>query len=151
MDELPAEGYTGDFPPLPASYGREVVEKVPEVDEVSGEAIIKTVVRRRQVRYLHETRDWYETWARSPMATAFTGVDWNRLQRLARLVDGYYRSPSKDLSAEIRLQEAAFGGSPLDRLRAQLKIAAPVAGDERASSRRGGTGGSRRSRLSVVK
>lgn len=149
FDELPAEGYQGDFPPLPASYGIEVQEKVKDVDE-TGEEYTKTVTRRRQLKYVHDTRDWYETWARSPMAARFTMVDWNRLQRMARLVDSYYRRPTKDIAAEIRLQEASLGASPLDRLRAQMRIAPPAAAEpaQRKTSR---SSSSRRSRLSVVK
>ncbi|MDP2710806.1 MAG: hypothetical protein Q8O56_06270 [Solirubrobacteraceae bacterium] len=114
-----------------------------------GEEVQRTVTRRKQIRYLHDTRDWYETWARSPMAATFTGVEWNRLQRLARLVDAYYRRPSKELACEMRLQEASFGGSPLDRLRAQMKIVATdTEGAPRTSA---GSSSSRRSRLSVVK
>lgn len=150
FDELPAEGYQGEFPPLPASYGIEVTEKVIETDPETGEKVERWITRRRQLRYLHDTRDWYETWARSPMATRFTHVDWNRLQRIARLADAYYRRPSKDLAAELRLQEAAFGGSPLDRLRAQMKIAKP-ADDEPAKRAAPKSSSKRRARLSVVK
>src|SRR5690349_9720308 len=102
LEELPAEGYSGEYPPLPATYGIEVT--VTKVDEETGEKT--TEIRRRQVKYLHDTRDWYETWARSPMATKFTAVDWNRLRRIATLMDGFYRRPSKELAAELRLQEA---------------------------------------------
>jgi hypothetical protein len=42
---------------------------------------------------------------------------------LARLVDAFYRTPKPPLLAEIRLQEALLGGSPLDRRRIGLRIA----------------------------
>jgi hypothetical protein len=100
--ELPAEGYSGPFPALPASY-------------TDGE----------RVKFSARTRSWYSTWAHSPMAAVFTDVEWSRLQRLAALVDIYGRRPlTKGLAGEIRLQEASLGGSPLDRRRMGLKIAA---------------------------
>lgn len=98
--ELPAEGYVGDFPPLPRSY------------RAGGES----------VRFLADTRSWYVTWSRSPMACVFTATDWGRLGMLARIVDAFYRSPKPPLLAEIRLQEALLGGSPLDRRRIGLRI-----------------------------
>ncbi len=146
FDELPWEGHDGPFPPLPASYGVDV-----DVDVIGEDGEKSIVTRRKQVKYLHDTREWYETWARSPMATKFTGVDWNRLRRMATLADTFYRRPTKDMAQELRLQEASFGGSPLDRLRAQIKIAAPV---ETAASTPVGASkatASRRARLSVVK
>lgn len=146
MDELPAEGYEGTYPALPASYGVEVIEEILDDDG----NVVEKKVRRKQVKYLHDTREWYETWACSPMAAVFVGVDWNRLQRLARLIDAYHRRPAKYLAAEIRLQESAFGGSPLDRLRAQMKIAKPAAGEE-APKKKSSRSSARKRRLSVVK
>jgi hypothetical protein len=110
--ELPAEGYTGEYPPLPATWGNTVVEKV-QTGDGDEELVSKTV----KITFLAETRDWYETWGASPMAAEFTAVDWNRLQRVAKLVDQFNRKPTKDLMAEIRLQEASFGGTPMDRRR----------------------------------
>ena len=100
--ELPAEGYAGEFPALGKSY------------RAGG----------KPIAFLADTRAWYETWARSPMACVFTSTDWTRLGMLARLVDAFYRSAKPTLLAEIRLQEALWGGSPLDRRRVGLKIAA---------------------------
>lgn len=143
--ELPAEGYQGDFPPLPASYGVDI-----EVIEKDEEGEKRVVVKRKQVRYLHDTREWYETWAHSPMATKFTGVDWNRLQRVAILADAYYRRPSQPLAGELRLQEALFGGTPVDRLRAQMRIAAPAEAAVGATPATSKQARDRRSRLTVV-
>ncbi len=144
FDVLPAEGFTGEYPPLPASYGVDI-----DAVEVGEDGRERVVTRRKQVRYLHDTREWYETWARSPMATRFTGVDWNRLRRVATLADAFYRRPSQRVMAELRLQEALFGGTPVDRLRAQMRIAAPEMGPERAESAVAGAS-ARRARLSVV-
>lgn len=100
FDELPADGYSGPFPPLAASYSN----------------------RGRRVRFLKATREWYDTWARSPMATRFTGTDWQRLRMLAPLVDEANREPSTRLMAEIRLQESGLGATILDRQRLRMRV-----------------------------
>jgi hypothetical protein len=154
FDELPAEGYRGDYPALAATYGVDVtvIESftVVEVDPETGEQVPvvreRPVTRRKQVRFLHDTREWYETWATSPMATKFTAVDWNRLKRLAVLVDRLHRNWSQALFGELRLQEALFGGTPVDRLRARMRIAPPA--EEPVAVARSAAAAGRRSRLS---
>lgn len=130
IDELDAAGYQGEYPALPKRYS---VGINPE----TGRSITRT--------FTAETRDWYETWARSPMATQFTGVWWKRLQLLARLVDGYVREPSTKLLSEIRLNEAGFGGTPYDlrRLGKRIKLPAQPAttgGDREPAARTTATG-----------
>lgn len=110
FDDLPAEGYQGEFPPLPAGYSVKVVTE-------DGHDF-------QEREFLPRTAEWYETWARSPMAVRFTSVDWMRLQDIAPLKDRYYRESSKDLAAELRLQESLFGATVLDRQRLNLKVAA---------------------------
>lgn len=105
FDALPAEGNTGTFPPLPKTYRA------------------KVMTEDGMVAFLASTRKWYDVWAHSPQATEFTGVYWQRLERVARLVDQYDRHPTKDLLAEIRLQEAGFGGTPMDLRRLGKRIA----------------------------
>jgi hypothetical protein len=108
-----------------------------------------------QITFLKATRDWYAAWGRSPMAAEFTEVDWQRLQRVARLVDQYERNPAKDLIAEIRLQEAGFGGTPLDRRRLGQKIGGKGSSEKGSSKANGDAksseASSRRTRLEVVK
>lgn len=153
FDELPAEGHLGEYPPLPATYGIQVFVRElgddgkPLLDEQG--QLRPQVAKRKQVKYLHDTREWYETWAHSPMATKFAAVDWNRLRRVAVLIDSYFRSPSKELAAELRLQEALFGGTPVDRLRARMRIAAPEITQAAPAATKSAS--SRRSRLSIVK
>lgn len=108
FDDLPREGYQGEFPPLPSGYNAEV--PTPKGWKT----------RRRP--YLARTREWYLTWARSPMAVRFTQVDWMRLQDLAPLKDRYYRLPSKELAGELRLQETLLGATVMDRQRMRLRI-----------------------------
>lgn len=120
FDELPAEGYTGDFPPLPATWSNTVMRKVQTGD--GDDEILPETVR---ITYLKTTREWYETWARSPMAVKFTTVDWMRLRQLAPLVDQYHRRPAKDLASELRLQESLLGATVMDRQRMRLRVGGP--------------------------
>jgi hypothetical protein len=115
--ELPAEGNVKAYPELPPTYrAGEVITK-----DKAG----KTRVRVVRSKYLAETRHWYEVWATSPQATQFSPPTWQRLLRLARLVDLYERKPDKGLLSEIRLQEASLGGTPADMLRLRWALAEP--------------------------
>ena len=83
------------------------------------------------------TRAWWRrVWA-SPMASEYIETDVDGLARLALLIDDYYKATDpkqrKELMQEIRLQEARFGLSPVDRSRLQWEIAK---GDEASRRRR---------------
>jgi hypothetical protein len=57
---------------------------------------------------------------------------------LAPLVDEYFRAPTKELLAEIRLNEAKLGATPEDRQRLRWKIDPPAGeelGDAKPSAR----------------
>ena len=64
---------------------------------------------------------WARVWA-SPMAGQYLPTDVDGLGRVAVLVDDYNRVPKSIILAEIRLQEARFGLSPLDRSRLQWEV-----------------------------
>jgi hypothetical protein len=64
---------------------------------------------------------WRDIW-RSPMAAEFLQADLHGLYRLAVLVDGYWLAPRKDIAAEIRLEQAAYGLTPLDRRRLEWEV-----------------------------
>lgn len=64
---------------------------------------------------------WADVWA-SPMAPEYADSDRHGLFLLAVLVDSFWRSPSKELAAEIRLQRQCFGLTPIDRRRLQWEI-----------------------------
>jgi hypothetical protein len=66
-------------------------------------------------------KSWQHAWS-SPMATQWLESDVDALGRLALLWDAYYQKPASLLLAEIRLQEARFGLSPLDRSRLQWEV-----------------------------
>jgi hypothetical protein len=72
------------------------------------------------------TRSWWkDIWA-SEMAPEFLDSDQHALLRLAVLVNDYWEAESptgrKDLASEIRLQQQAFGLTPMDRRRLQWEV-----------------------------
>jgi hypothetical protein len=73
------------------------------------------------------TRAWWRNVWRSPMASEFIDTDIDGLARIALLVDEYYKASKPHemtkLMTEIRLQEARFGLSPVDRSRLQWEVA----------------------------
>jgi hypothetical protein len=93
---LPADGPTGPTPVLPGGHD-----------------------------YDSRTLAWYETWRTSPQADAFLPTDWQRLHMLAVLVEEYWAEPKKELLSEIRLNEAALGGTAADRIRMRWVVAEP--------------------------
>jgi len=64
---------------------------------------------------------WHDVW-HSPMASEYLQVDRHGLYRLAALVDEFWRAPTKELAAEIRLQQQCFGLTPIDRRRLQWEV-----------------------------
>jgi len=76
------------------------------------------------------------------MAAEFLQADIHGLFRLALLIDAFWLQPTKELAAEIRLQQTAYGLTPIDRRRLQWEVervekgrrqptARPAAGDAR--------------------
>jgi hypothetical protein len=74
-------------------------------------------------------RTWWSAVWRSPMAPEYAEVDRHALQLLAFLMHDFYTAGSagerQRLASEIRLQRAAFGQTPYDRLRLEWTIGAP--------------------------
>lgn len=68
------------------------------------------------------TREWWRDVWHSPMADEFLEADIHGLYRLAVLIDAFWFSPSKELAAEIRQQQAAYGLTPIDRRRLQWEV-----------------------------
>jgi len=64
---------------------------------------------------------WHDVW-HSPMAAEFLQADIHGLYRLAVLVDSFWLQPTKELAAEIRLQQTAYGLTPIDRRRLQWEV-----------------------------
>jgi hypothetical protein len=64
---------------------------------------------------------WKEVWS-SPMADEYLRADTDGLHMLAILVDRFWKHPSSQLAAEIRLQRQCYGLTPIDRRRLQWEI-----------------------------
>lgn len=104
---LPAEGQKRlRVPPLPKLMVRD--EADPAVE--------------REHEWHALTRAWWREVWRSPMAGEYLKIDTHGLYRLAVLVDDFWRAPSRELAAEIRLQQQCFGLSPIDRRRLQWEV-----------------------------
>lgn len=134
FETLPAEGFQGEFPPLPATYMQRTWDGEKHVE--------------KRVRFLPSTRDWYEAWARSPMAVEFTGVHWLRLQSLAKIQDRFDRG-DMTVAGELRQGLASFGGTPMDVRRLGRTIARQPAADG-GSPRAKPAASRRRARLELV-
>lgn len=87
--------------------GRGAVRKIPNPDD--------------RVWHPLTLKDW-ENACKSPMASQWIETDWDGLGRLALLWDEFYKKPNADTLKEIRLQNPAFGLTPLDRSRLQWEI-----------------------------
>ena len=88
------------------------------------------------VEWLDITRDWWHELWTSPLAPELVTVDIFQLFILADLYDRYWRSPSKDLAGEIRLQRAAFGLSPYDRRRLEWTVEEAESAKDKGRQRR---------------
>lgn len=68
------------------------------------------------------TRDmWKRVW-HSPMASEYLEADLDGLFQLAELTDQFWRDPTAQRAAEIRLQRQCFGLTPLDRRRLEWSV-----------------------------
>ncbi len=78
---------------------------------------------------------WHDVW-HSPMAEEYVRADTHALYRLAALVDLFWANPTKDIAAEIRIEQQAFGLTPLDRRRLEWSIEQAEAAQDRNRERR---------------
>lgn len=78
---------------------------------------------------------WRDLWS-SPMAPEYHSSDVHGLLIVAALRDAFWREPSKDLAAELRLQHREFGLSPLSRRQLQWEIERAEEAQERGAARR---------------
>lgn len=141
--EPPVAVLPNGFVPLPDTYT--VTVKMREDGQTWEEDLPRT--------YLPETREWYETWARSPQATKLASTDRIRLRHvIAPLFDAVIRGDLAKAS-ELRLQETSIGGTVLDRQRLGWKVPegpAPDAAEPPAPAARP-VNTARRARLTAVK
>jgi len=81
------------------------------------------------------TRAWWKAVWRSPMADEYLDADVHALYRLAVLVDMFWSEPSKELAAELRLEQQCFGLTPIDRRRLQWEVERGEAAETRTRQR----------------
>jgi hypothetical protein len=113
-------GERGPVPKDPSKRQRR--NKPPEVEVLPPAHDGEVPPLRRRSKYLQATREWYDTWARSPQAAGFGSTDWQRLGMLAALVDRYHREPSPALMAEIARNETKLGATVADRQRLRWRL-----------------------------
>ena len=82
------------------------------------------------------TRDWWHDIWHSPMAEEYLEADRHALFRLAALIDAFWQDPSVNMAREIRLEQQAFGLTPLDRRRLEWSIEQAEAAQDRTEQRR---------------
>lgn len=68
------------------------------------------------------TKAWWKDIWKSPMQAEFLQADVHALFRLAVLIDLFWTEPNLAVAAEIRLQQQAFGLTPIDRRRLQWQV-----------------------------
>lgn len=81
---------------------------------------------------------WFDVW-HSPMAEEYVRSDVHALFRLAKLIDMFWAEPSKEFAAEIRIEQQAFGLTPLDRRRLEWTVERAEEAQDRARERRART------------
>ncbi len=69
-----------------------------------------------------QTLDWWLDWCESPQAALFSKSDWRSLVTTAFIADRFYKTHTIAAAAELRQREAAFGATPIDRLRLRMHL-----------------------------
>lgn len=77
------------------------------------------------------TREWWEQWAREPIAKKFSGPDWSFLLDTALLHAAVWGDGEIKLLGELRLRTAKYGVTPEDRARLRIQYASADGAEER--------------------
>ena len=77
-------------------------------------------------------KGWWTSWVESPVVQRWESTDWQRLEALVPIVQGYWSCVDEGdaamllrFAAELRLQESLLGATLADRLRNKLDIVRP--------------------------
>lgn len=81
-------------------------------------------------------RFWKDVW-KSPMVSEYLLADQHGLFRLAVLIDAFWKKPTVQLSAEIRMMSQLFGLSPIDRRRLEWQVVQSEDAKDKHHRRRG--------------
>jgi hypothetical protein len=86
-------------------------------------------------------------WAKSAQAAQFSPTDWDRLLKIALVVDDFYRCDDAKTRSELLVKidrlEGKFGATPEDRLRLRWRFAqegTPDEGEKEPKGRRSSRG-----------
>src|SRR3989442_985743 len=115
----------GPAPKDPAQRRRRNVDPVPST-EVAADGSVRGPDLPVGFDWPAPTRDWWETWRRSPQASAFTDTDWGFLVDTA-LLHAELWAGNGAVAGELRLRVAKFGATPEDRARLRMTIVDPDA------------------------
>jgi len=74
----------------------------------------------REIKWSKLTLDWWDRWCRSPQAEIFSESDWGSLLSAAFVADRWHKTWRVQYASELRQREAAFGATPIDRLRLRM-------------------------------
>lgn len=89
--------------------------------QVAGDDQVRGPELPDDIEWPAATREWWDTWRRSPQAQMFVATDWSFLLDTAMLHAEYWLG-DRSLAAELRLRMAKFGTTPEDRMRLRLSI-----------------------------
>ncbi len=94
------------------------------------------------------TRQWWDTWRRSPQAQTFIDTDWDFLLDTALLHAIMWSRGKWEFASEVRLRAAKYGATPEDRMRLKLQIDTPA--DKSAPAETPRSTSDRRKNLRIV-
>jgi hypothetical protein len=83
-----------------------------------------------------QTIEWWQVWARTPLAQTFTETDWQVLLETALLHTAFWNGNFKN-APELRLRVAKFGATPEDRARLRIVFADADEKDSKRSTSSG--------------
>jgi hypothetical protein len=74
----------------------------------------------RELSWSPLTLQWWQRWLDSPQAGMFCSSDWSSLLSTAFVAERFHRGFEVKYASELRMREAQFGATPLDRLRLRM-------------------------------
>jgi hypothetical protein len=111
----------GPPPKDPSKRQRRNPDQIPHT-EIAADAKLLHPPKPPKGEWTPAIRRYWDTWARSAMATQFTDTDWQRLEMLLPLVQKYMTAPDVRTFAEIVKSESLLGATVADRLRMRVKL-----------------------------
>lgn len=114
----------GPAPKDPSKRRRTNADPVPAM-KVTEDDVVRGPDLPSGLDWHPQTRAWWETWRRSPVAQSMTSTDWDFLTDTALLHDQFW-SGCYQVGSELRLRVAKFGATPEDRARLRIQVETPA-------------------------